>query len=331
MALTAPRLLTDADIAAAAATLAPSVHNTQPWRIVVHDNGLDLYVDRTRHLAVLDPTGREAMISVGCALLNARVSFAASTVARQLAVARFPDAADPDHVAAMAFVPLPATVDEEELARLEPAIAARHSNRRRFDDEPVPMTLVDALVRAAAAEDGVLVPVLTDEHRAALARLTQSADRDQNADPAYRAELRRWTGTGDDRFDGLGAGVVPHVDGHSEDDVPIRDFDTRGDGALPSLTRSSLGQQMFVLTTADDVPAAWLRAGEALQRVLLEVTARGYVASLFTQPVEVDHVRDRLRSELGLGRHPALVIRVGRAAASPATASFPFAGVVFRR
>ena len=330
MTQTAPHLSTHAEVAAEAAMLAPSVHNTQPWRLVLHPDGLDLFVDRDRHLGVLDPTGREAMISVGCALLNARVSFAASAATQHLAVARFPDPADPDHVAATAFVAQPVTADELELAAFAPAVATRHSNRRRFSGDPVPTDVVDALVRAAAAEDTTLVPVLTDEHRIAVARLTQAADREQNADPAYRAELRRWTSVGDDRFDGLGAAVVPHVDGHSEDDVPIRDFDTRGAGELPGLTRSSLSQRMFVLVTRDDDPPAWLRAGEALQRVLLELTTRGFVASLFTQPVEVDHVRDRLRVELGLAGHPALVIRVGWAPVSPATSRFPFSEVVAR-
>ena len=40
-------------------------------------------------------------------------------------------------------------------------------------------------------------------------------------------------------------------------------------------------------STTSDTPAAWLRAGEALERVLLEVTRCGYVASPLTQVTEV--------------------------------------------
>ena len=41
--------------AALRATLAPSVHNTQPWRLRLVPGALELRADRTRQLAVLDP------------------------------------------------------------------------------------------------------------------------------------------------------------------------------------------------------------------------------------------------------------------------------------
>ena len=63
--------------AAVRATLAPSVHNTQPWSLrLTKEGGLDIFADRARQLAVLDPTSRQLTISCGCALLNARVSLA---------------------------------------------------------------------------------------------------------------------------------------------------------------------------------------------------------------------------------------------------------------
>jgi hypothetical protein len=54
--------------------LAPSVHNTPPWRFIIGLDNLEVLADRTRQLAVLDPTGRELLISCGAALLNARIA-----------------------------------------------------------------------------------------------------------------------------------------------------------------------------------------------------------------------------------------------------------------
>jgi hypothetical protein len=91
--------------------------------------------------------------------------------------------------------------------------------------------------------------------------------------PAHRAELRAWTNADPSRRDGVPATLVPHVDAGSGDDIPIRDFDTHGLGRLPTKTHSSLNQCVLLLGTSQDQPAAWLRAGEALERVLLLVWA----------------------------------------------------------
>lgn len=312
--------------AAVNATQAPSIHNTQPWQLAVRPDGLDVLADFGRQLTVLDRSGRQLAISVGCALLNARASFAAEGL--RVDVDRVPGSLRTGPAATLRISPDPVTPDDELLAGLGPVIKLRHSNRRHFTDELVPDEIVDELGGAAAAEGARLFPVRTEEHRLAVARLSQLADREENGDPAYRAELRRWTSNQADRTDGISALVVPHVDGHAEDEVPLRDFDTYGSGWLPSRTQSSRHQCLLLLGTDSDTPVDWIRAGEALERVLLDITRHGYVASMFSQPVELPHVREQLRVELGLQMHPHMLLRVGRAAATPSTLRRPLADVL---
>jgi hypothetical protein len=301
--------------AAVRATLAPSVHNTQPWRFVIRKGVLEMHADWTRKLQVLDPSGRQLLISCGCALFNARVALAAAGY--DATVDRSPD---PTQTGAVAVVSLPMQpVDSLPLRRLDAVIELRQSNRRRFADEPVPRDLVETLVAAAAAEDAQLIEIAKPEHRLATARLSQEADQEENANPAYRAELRAWTSADASRRDGVAATTVPHVDGGSGDDIPIRDFDTHGLGWLPTKTHSSLNQCLLLLGTVQDEPPGWLRAGEALERVLLEATLRGYVASLFTQVIEVPRTRQLLRRELGAAINPYVLLRVGRAPKTPAS------------
>jgi len=296
------------------ATLAPSIHNTQPWRFVLRPGVLDVYADRGRQLAVLDPAGRQLYLSVGCAVFNARVSLADSGMSA--AVGCLPDAAQPSLLARVEVGP--GAVDRE-LAALDPVIGLRQTNRRRFASGEVPPEVVSTLVAAAEREDAILHPVVVEDDRTALARLVQRADSMEISDPAYRAELRAWTTTDPDRRDGVRALVVPHVDGTAGDDIPIRDFDSQGKGGLPAETRSGRDQCLLVLGTTTDRPEAWLQAGEALERVWLEATRAGYVASLFSQPVEVAAVRAQLRTDLRLTMQPHMVIRIGRAPVTPAS------------
>ena len=70
------------------ASFAPSVHNTQPWHFVIRPDVLELHADNDRQLRALDPTGRQMVLSCGCALFNARVGLAAD---RLVQMDRLPD------------------------------------------------------------------------------------------------------------------------------------------------------------------------------------------------------------------------------------------------
>lgn len=297
------------------AILAPSVHNTQPWRFVLRPSGLEVLADPERRLAVLDPTGRQLHLSVGCALFNARVSLAASGYATT--ILRSPEPTRPDLLATVMIVDQ--DQPDPELAVLDAAIDLRQTNRRRFNGVEVPEDLVALLVAAAAAESSLMVAVRTADDRAALSQIWLRADGMLTVDPAYRAELRAWTSNAPGRRDGVPARTVPHVDAGSGDDVPIRDFDSAGMGWLPTETHSSLDQCLLLLGNAEENSAAWLKSGEALERVWLEITRAGYVASLFTQAIEVAPLRAQLREDLRLVMHPSVLLRVGQAPVTPST------------
>src|SRR5207248_497493 len=110
--------------AAVRATLAPSIHNSQPWRFVLRSQALEIYADWNRQLRVIDPRGRQLLLSCGCALFNVRVSLAAGGY--QAAVERFTDTARPDLVARVTL-----SSDTGEwlpIARLDEVIELRQTN-----------------------------------------------------------------------------------------------------------------------------------------------------------------------------------------------------------
>lgn len=306
------------------ASMAPSVHNTQPWRFALGANSLEMRVDRARQLRALDPTGRQLMISCGCALFNARAALAAA--GQEAVIERFPDADEPDLFARLTLTGR--STDWTPVGRLAEVIGQRQTNRRRFFPDEVPPEVLYELSQAASAEDSQLIEIRTQEHRMATARLSQEADRLQISDPAYRAEIRTWTTDDPQRHDGVPAMAVPHFDAGSEDEIPMRDFDTRGMGWLPTVTHSSMQQCLLLLTGSSDSPAAWLRGGEALERLWLEATRLGFVATPLTQIVEVARTRQELRTELGITTHPFVLLRVGRASLTPASRRRPLSELI---
>lgn len=168
--------------AAVLATRAPSLHNTQPWRLVLRESVLELHADRRRALPRLDPAGRQLHVSCGSALLNARVALAADGV--PVVVERLPDPARPDLIA-MLSVDGSASVGEADraLAGLLGAVHDRRTARRGFvagPGRPLALPVTDGVVATSLA--------VSD---ARLARsLIEVAARDLRADPSARAELR---------------------------------------------------------------------------------------------------------------------------------------------
>jgi hypothetical protein len=301
--------------AAHQAVKAPSIHNTQPWRFVVADNRLDIAVDGTRRLDVLDPRGRQLMISCGCALLNARVAIAAQGY--EPVVERC-SSVDVNNVVARLRLGAERPAGRE--AELNQAIERRRTNRRPFRGEGVSIAEVARLNGLAQTEDADLVNISTDEERRLVAELLAKASRLEAEDPAYLRELLAWTTDDPDRQDGVHASTVPFAGGAGQSGAgtAVRRFDLHGTGWLPSAAPLT-EECVLLLCTAEDGPDAWLRAGEALELVWLELTAIGLSASPIGQVVEVRGTRDRMRRELGLRGYPQLVLRVGRALAPPSS------------
>jgi nitroreductase len=105
------------EAAADSARLAPSVHNTQPWRIDLQPDGMRMRADRSRQLTAMDPQGRALALSIGAALFNARVALAARGFGTT--VERVPDPHDADLLAVIRLEPGP----DAALAALLPSRA----------------------------------------------------------------------------------------------------------------------------------------------------------------------------------------------------------------
>jgi nitroreductase len=162
---------------------APSIHNTQPWRFKAADGVPDLYADRSRQLAYLDPLGRQLTFSCGAALLFARLALSATGLSHRVEI--LPDHDDFDHLARIVVDGFRAPTPDELL--LTRVIPRRATARGRFVDGPLPASVRKQLETDAAAEGGWLLWVDSPADRAVTAVLVTRATRIEEADPDYRA------------------------------------------------------------------------------------------------------------------------------------------------
>lgn len=308
------------------AILAPSSHNTQPWKFLVSDDEVLLCADRSRSLPVIDPYDRELVISCGAALFNLRVALARFAIATEIHL--LPQPSDPDILARVAFASGAAI--PPGLAELFDAIARRRTNRLAFAHEAPPAALDDKL-RAAAAQEGSEAAILrAAPDRARVAELISEADRLQFADPHFRRELASWIHPSrrDDGMPAFSQGIAPLADAATPiAAMVIRTFDV-GHGVAAAHGELARGSPLLaVLATRTDNQEAWLAAGQALQRLLLVATAAGLSASYLNQPIEVPGLRARLAKDLATAPHPQLVLRIGRGPDIPPSPRRPLAHV----
>jgi nitroreductase len=302
----------------AAATRAPSMHNTQPWRFRFEpaSQTIDLYADPARMLRCGDPDGRALHIACGAALFNLRL--AATVAGRQPVLRLLPDPGQHLLLATARLAgPCRAQPDEVEL---HAAIPARRTNRDPFSSQPVPAGVLAELAEASRVE-GAILHFPDHQEAIRLLGLARAAERALLADPAYRAELARWAGGARDR-EGIPCEVVAPHDPRGT--APVRDFMPAGPARYAWFEDEP---QLAVLATHFSGRADWLRAGQALERVWLTATARGLEVSPLTQPLETADswlVRDP-RSSV---EYPQMILRFGYGLPGPRTPRRPIPDVL---
>jgi hypothetical protein len=274
---------TDIDRIRAAADCAPSIFNQRPWDIRPDPD------DRTRVqlLAVPDPDlgarlPREVAVSCGAALYNVRLAIRA--VGRTPTVWEVPGLdreslikslpAGETLIASVEVMPgrgAPPTAGVQELYE---AMWLRHTDRGPFKLLPVPLPLLVEMEHAAADEHGWLRVLHPRERKLILRAAASAGDQlagalgagDGAGDPAHAIEEYQADRLG---FDLRRLNQVP-PDRYGPQPADTKYPPTRRDFWRPGQTaRFERHPQLMALSTDDDRPLDWLRAGQALQHALV--------------------------------------------------------------
>lgn len=297
--------------------LAPSIHNSQPWKWRYRDDTLELYADLSRALPVIDPDHRQLLISCGAALLNAWLSLRAAGLDVEVSdLVDSPDFATAPLATLRIEGARPPTPDEKRLAA---ALTLRHTDRRPFTTTPLTAEQVRALRRAAEAEGCWLAALTSEDSRVELAVLLARANWVEQHDPEYQAELASWI-----RYDSAATDGIPRPTALSSAEPRVEEFSTRdftggldSEPASPSEAeeRARTAQverpDVLVIGTDADGLADRLRAGRALGRVLLTATAAGLATSPLGQALDIEATRSLVHSLTGGTGLTQMILRVG--------------------
>jgi hypothetical protein len=273
----------------AAAILASSPHNTQPWLFTLKEGRIEVRADPRRSLGAMDPYGREMWQGIGAALANIEVAapargFTAETLLR-------PDAAD-EHLAARVQLGRSAQAP----SALADAIAQRSTNRAAYDPHRLPPgALLDALSHEDTDEVRLLWLRADSEAGRAFAQATLDGTRQISADAEMAAAGHHWFRASPKALaaarDGIStrtSGIPPLVAQLSPLFPPV-DAKTAGEYWLRSTRMHLESAPMYALILVRELydRRSQLLAGARWQRAHLALTAQGLAAHPLNQLMEV--------------------------------------------
>jgi nitroreductase len=301
-----------------AAVVAPSLFNSQPWRVRSLGGTVLICADRSRRLPVHDPHDRELLLACGSFTMYAQIALEAAGFACDVELLPGSSYA-PDVVAAVQVRPSNpfGPVSDAHVHRLAAAMSRTVYDRSPFAAAAVDPAHLDVM-RSAAEAEGAWLVVLDDDRRIEAAVLHTGADDMLRRDPEAIDEVKAWTRHGDSYDDGV---PLHATDTHSDQracSFPLRDFDTDLDHPVahasdpPDVERPTI----VLLCTAHDGLIDAVVAGRALGRVLLEAAAVGLATSPLNQALQVG-TRWQLSAALSLIGVPQYLLRIGVPTSQP--------------
>lgn len=298
------------------ATLAPSGHNTQPWRFSIDGNTIRIFPDLTRRLPVVDPDDHALYISLGCALEN--LILAANNAGYDTEISYFPTQEPQQCLVVQLKEGFKAQDD-----RLFRAIIERQSTRSLFDGKPIPQEHL-RMLEDASLKEGVIFKLITQPGDIEpIIQLVKEGNRAQFNDKAFVQELVSWIRFSkkevEQHQDGLasyamGSPSLPRWLGKiffslmasGEKQASICEKAIRGSSAL----------MIFIAQTNNRTN--WVNLGRSFERVALTATSHNIRMAHLNMSCEVVSVRTKLAEHLGLpDTHPLLLLRIGYAQAMP--------------
>jgi nitroreductase len=259
------------------AVLAPSSHNSQPWKFNVSGDEISLFADKTRWLKVADADQRELHISLGCALEN--LIIAAEHFGYNCSVSYFPGQKD-----LVALVRMQAGSSPRD-SRLFYAMTSRHTNRNPYRQRPISdADLKTISILSSDPEVGILITGDSVIKKGFLDLVVQ-ANAVQYSDVNYRSELGRWLSQGVMGPTGVRAKMAQMA-------VVFLDMgpqQTRKDAELINST-----PYLGFISTANNDSISSLRAGRAFERFWLAATALGISLHPMSQALEVPETKANL-------------------------------------
>jgi nitroreductase len=310
------------------ATMAPSGHNTQPWKFEIEDSVIRIHPDSSCLLPVVDNDNRELYISLGCALENLCIAanefgYKTNTTVQKNGNAFFIN-----------------VEPEKEKCIKNPLFAQierRQTNRNLYNNQIIHHDTIEILKRVPSEKN--VEWYLYEKGDKTFGQLTEyiiQGNEIQMNDKNFKKELLSWMRYNDKQVANEYNGLSCKMFNSPSMPKSIGKFvvgcflnpKTQNKTDLEKIESSS---HLVLVTTTDNTPEGWIATGQSLERFLLATTELGIACAYHNQPCEVKTLAQKLQNELlEDNEFPMLILRIGYAPPAPYSLRKPVDRVIIK-
>lgn len=299
------------------AVLAPSSHNSQPWRLRVDDSHIVILPKDERRLSVSDPEDRHLFISLGCALEN--IVIAADYYGLDAVVDYFPET-DPDSAARISFrelekISAPDLSSSDRVDHLALAIPKRRVNRNPYLVKVPDESFLELI--ANLATDEVHLDVIRDQDKKdEVVDVLMASRLKAFSNSAFRSEMADYKRN---NLTSSATGITGVTMGFSTPLSMIAAFLIRNFNVMKFIRKSeeellSRYTPIFVLLSSkNNDKHDWIITGRILQRFMLEAERHGLQTAISAVPLNPIPLQKPFATEF----RPQMFLRLGYAEKIP--------------
>lgn len=291
------------------AVLAPSSHNSQPWKFKFNSNSIEVFLDEKRKLIHADKNNRQAYISIGCAIENIKI--AANYFGWETRIILPEDQLD-DY---LTIINLESKISNivSQPDNLIFSISKRVTNRNKYSKNLPPVDFISKI--KAYSNNEIKVFVVTDKKK-----INQISDVVLNASVVsmeskdFRRELSQYV---KNNLTNSSLGIpafsmaiptpvsffVPTILKH----LNMAKLSRKGDEKLLKENTPI----MVVIATEKDNKKQWIQSGRIYENIALESTRNGVSTSIWGAPIETGNFYKDLQNILSTNFRPQIFFRVG--------------------
>lgn len=290
------------------ARLAPSVHNTQPWRYEIGENSITVHPEPSRLLDDGDPTGRESWITFGVGVETLLMS--ARALGYDCSIEHLQTQSLHQPIATIKVVKNNTSHDQATLHALE----TRHTYRGHFSDNTVHTDIVAACKKSIDDLTSTQLHVIKDRDSIhSVAKLTFKGMSLALSAPAFRKELAELINVNwSPRKVGMHGYVLNFgTFGSLWEKYSMKFGLELRKKAVADQQKIDNAQVLLFVGTRGDVPHFWFDAGRAYMRIAIVLTKHGVSHSTIAAPVEAADFHKDIEAMIGTTDRLQTMMRIG--------------------